>query len=208
MSTIVERSPQTSAGRQATGTPRIRLKPAHRCCGFVQGAWWPRSTDLAAEIAVLLAALPSRFGSIDTVLYRRGDWSQAPTSITDRGDRVILRARQEQPNVVSLLGPRFGRLELLVVPPYTEPTHAYDVVMAAADVDDASTPDQLLGLTHRVDDRPLSPVALERWESDGGAVPPPRWSRSEMQDPDLMGVLAGRSNAGTPARPPAITCIA
>jgi Family of unknown function (DUF5994) len=182
MLTMTENIPDASAHRLAIGTLRMRLKPAHRSCGFVQGAWWPRSTELASELPSLLAALSLRVGSIDSVLYHESDWSPAPLSIKHQGDQVIVSAHQEWPNVVSVFGPRFGRLDLLVVPPYTEPTHAYNVVTAAASVNDASTPDQLLGITRRDDDRLLSPIALERWESDGGAVPPAPRSQLEMQD--------------------------
>lgn len=182
MLTINENIPDASVRRPALGALRMRLKPAHRSCGFVQGAWWPRSTELASEIPSLLAALSLRFGSIDSVLYHESDWSPAPLSIKHQGEQVIVSAHQEWPNVVSVFGPRFGRLDLLVVPPYTEPTHAYNVVTAAASVNDASTPDQLLGITRRADDRLLSPIALERWESDGGAVPPAPRSQLEMAD--------------------------
>ena len=182
MLTIAENIPDASARRPAIGTLRMRLKPAHRSCGFVQGAWWPRSTELTSELPSLLAALSLRVGSIDSVLYHESDWSPAPLSIKHQGDQVIVSAHQEWPNVVSVFGPRFGRLDLLVVPPYTEPTHAYNVVMTAASVNDASTPDQLLGITRRADDRLLSPIALERWESDGGAVPPAPRSQLQMQD--------------------------
>ena len=182
MLTIAENIPDASARRSAIGTLRMRLKPAHRSCGFVQGAWWPRSTELVSELPSLLAALSLRVGSIDSVLYHESDWSPAPLSIKHHGDQVIVSAHQELPNVVSVFGPRFGRLDLLVVPPHTEPTHAYNVVMAAASVNDASTPDQLLGITRRADDRVLSPIALERWEADGGALPLPSRSQRQVQD--------------------------
>ena len=182
MLAITENIADASARRPAIGTLRLQLKPAHRSCGFVQGAWWPRSTELTSELPSLLAALSLRVGSIDSVLYHESDWSSAPLSIKHQGDQVILGAHQEWPNVVSLFGPRFGRLDLLVVPPHTEHTHAYNAVTTAASVNDASTPDQLLGIgTRRADDRLLSPVALQRWESDGGAVPAPR-SQAQMQD--------------------------
>ena len=181
MSTITENIPDASARRPAIGTLRMRLKPAHRSCGFVQGAWWPRSTELTSELPSLLAALSLRVGSIDGVLYHESDWSPAPLSITHQGDQVIVSAHQQWPNVVSVFGPRFGRLDLLVVPPYTEPTQAYHVVTTAASVNDSSTPDQLLGITRRADNRLLSPIALERWESDGGALPPAPRSQLEMQ---------------------------
>jgi hypothetical protein len=183
MLAITENIAGASARRPAIGTLRLQLKPTHRSCGFVQGAWWPRSTVLTSELPSLLAALSLRVGSIDSVLYHESDWSPAPLSIKYQDDRVILGAHQERPNVVTLCGPRFGRLELLVVPPHTEPRHAYNAVTTAASVNDASTPDELLGTgTRRVEKPLLSPVALQRWESDGGAHPPPPRSQAQMRD--------------------------
>jgi len=170
MLTLTENIPDTSKRRPAIGTLRMRLKPAHRSCGFVQGAWWPRSTELGSELPSLLAALSLRVGPIDSVLYHEDDWSPAPLSIKHQGNQVILSGHQQWPNVISLFGPRFGTLDLLVVPPYTEPAHAYNVVTTASSVNDASTPDQLLGIARRADDRLLSPIAFERWEADGGAL--------------------------------------
>ncbi len=180
MLAITENVADASKRRPTIATLRMRLKPAHRSCGFVQGAWWPHSTELASELPSLLAALSLRVGSVDSVLYYENDWSPAPLSVKHQGDRVILSAHQEWPNVVSLFGPRFGRLDLLVIPPYTEPTHAYNVVITAARVNDASTPDQLLGITRRTDDRLLAPIALQRWESDGGALPSASRSQGEV----------------------------
>lgn len=182
MLTITDNIRDASSRRPAIGTLRMQLKPAHRSCGFVQGAWWPRSTELDSELPSLLAALSLRVGSIDSVLYHEKGWSQAPLSIKHQSDQVIMSAHQEWPNVISLFGPRFGRLDLLVVPPYTEPTHAYTVVTKAASVNDASTPDQLLGITRRGNDRLLSPISLERWEADGGALPLASRSQPQMQD--------------------------
>lgn len=182
MLTITDNVTDASVRRPTIGNLRMRLKPAHRSCGLVQGAWWPHSTDLASELPSLLTALSLRLGSIDSVLYHESDWSPAPLSIKHQGDQVILSAHQEWPNVVSVLGQRFGRLDLLVVPPCTEPTHAYNVVATASSVNDASTPDQLLGITRRGDDRLLSPIALQRWESDGGVLPPVPRSQRELLD--------------------------
>nr|WP_239591631.1 DUF5994 family protein [Mycolicibacterium tusciae] len=177
---ITEKTADTPAHRPTLGSMRMQLKPAHRTCGFVQGAWWPRSTELGSELPSLLAALSLRFGTIDSLLYHESNWSPAPLSIDHQGDQVLLSVHQEWPNVISVFGAGFGRLDLLVVPPYTEPTRAYSVVRTATSVSDASTPDELLGITRRGDDRLLSPIALERWEADGGAVP--ITSRRQMQD--------------------------
>nr|WP_269770356.1 MULTISPECIES: DUF5994 family protein [Mycobacterium] len=49
-------------------TPRSRLKPKAHQSGYVDGAWWPRSDDLSAELPDLLAVLSVRLGRIDRVL--------------------------------------------------------------------------------------------------------------------------------------------
>ena len=54
--------------------------------------------------------------------------------------------------------------------PYTDPTHAHNVVAAAASDNDLSNPDRQLGIGMPATDPPQAPIALQRWESDGGAV--------------------------------------
>jgi len=174
------------------GTLRLRLKPAHSSCGFVQGAWWPRSTELGSELPSLLAALSLRGGSIDSVLYHENDWSPAPPSIKHQGDQVIVSAHQEWPNAISLFGTRSEDSTCWWYPHTPNPlTHAYNVVTAAACITDASTPDQLLGIPRRADERPFLPIAIERWESDGGALP--HTPRSQPQTQDAMRRSAGRA---------------
>ena len=74
-------------------------------------------------------------------------------------------------NTLSLIGEGFGRLVLLVVPPYTNPTRAYTAVMTASKPDDVSTPDELLGIGPReAQDRRHALLAHQRWESEGGAL--------------------------------------
>lgn len=77
----------------------------------------------------------------------------------------------EWPHTVTVFGEGFGRLTLLVIPPYTEPSEAYATVITAAGGDDVSTPDQLLwisapGWTRRTPTR----FALHRWETEGGSL--------------------------------------
>jgi hypothetical protein len=182
MTATIESIATVRTRRPAIGTLRLRLKPAHQACGFVQGAWWPRSTLLTVELPSLLAALSLRFGRIDRVQYRETDWSQAPQHIKHQGAGIVLDSSQDSPNIISVSGQQFGKLTLLVVPPYTDATHAYDVVMTAASALDSSTPDQLLGNRTQGPTDPLhAPIALQRWESDGGAVQLAPQSLTHMQ---------------------------
>ena len=183
MSAITEHISVARAHRPTIGTLRLPLKHAHRSCGFVQGGWWPRSTRLTVELPSLLEALSLRFGPIDRVRFHQSDWSPTPPSIKHQGGNVILDASQDSPNVITVFGKRLGRLALLVVPPYTEHTHAYTVMTTAASANDISTPHQLLKMSmHRADDHPLAPIALQRWESDGGALPAPPPTQLQLQD--------------------------
>ena len=151
---------------------RLRLKSAHPSCGFVQGAWWPRSDQLHTELPPLLAALSPRVGSVDRIIYDENSWAPASLRTEFRGLSVILEgSHNKSTNVVSVIGDGFGRLVLLVVPPYTNPIRAYRAVMTASRSDDVSSPDELLGIGPReAQDRRQALMAHQRWESEGGAL--------------------------------------
>ena len=138
MSAITEHISVARAHRPTIGTLRLRLKHAHRSCGFVQGGWWPGSTRLTVELPSLLEALSLRFGPIDRVRFHQSDWSPTPPSIKHQGGNVILDASQDSPNVITVFGKRLGRLALLVVPPYTDADDARTAMTTAASVGDAS----------------------------------------------------------------------
>ena len=147
MLTTAEHISTPRVQRSTLATLRLRLKPAHRSCGFVQGAWWPRSTRLAAELPSLLDALSLRFDVIDRVRYHQNDWSPTAPSLKHESGEVILDSSQDSPNVITVFGPQFGRLALLLVPPSTGATDAHTAMTTASSVGDASTPDQLLGIS-------------------------------------------------------------
>jgi hypothetical protein len=160
------------ARRSGISSLRLRLKPAHRICGSVQGAWWPRTDQLHTQLPLLLAALSPRVGSVDRVIYDETGWAPASLRMQFRGRSIILEGSSTtSTNILSLIGEGFGRLVLLVVPPYTNPTRAYTAVMTASKPNDASTPDELLGIGPReAQDRRLAMLAQQRWESEGGAL--------------------------------------
>jgi len=69
-------------------TPRLRLKPKADSNGYLDGAWWPRSGKLTAELPDLLAVLTVRLGPIQRVVYDRTSWSRVPRRLTV-GNHVI-----------------------------------------------------------------------------------------------------------------------
>ena len=63
----------------------IRLGPV---TGFVDGGWWPRSDDLAAELPELLAQMSTAGYQVRRVAYNLDAWDPAPRRLTVAG-RVV-----------------------------------------------------------------------------------------------------------------------
>jgi len=138
----------TDVGRYNTPpehTPRLRLKPKAPQSGYVDGAWWPRSDDLAAELPDLLAVLSVRLGRIDRVLYNLNEWEKASPKLATGGRAVRLDGYRRQPiHTVEVLGLNRNKIVLLVVPPNADPDEAHATLMAAAAPSNHSTVDSLL----------------------------------------------------------------
>jgi hypothetical protein len=150
-------------------TPRLRMKPKAPQSGYVDGAWWPRSDDLAAELPDLLAVLSVRLGRIDRVLFNSNEWAKPSAKFATGGRRVRLDGYRLQPtNTVEVLGLNRSRIVLLVVPPNADPDKAHDTLMAAAAPSNDSTVDNLLMVSAQErKSRTQAADAQERWESAG-----------------------------------------
>jgi hypothetical protein len=123
----------------------LRLKPKAPVNGYVDGAWWPHSDDLPAELPDLLAVLSVRLGPIDRVIYNLTEWANAPAKLPIGGRVVRLCGYYRQPiNTVEVIGLNRNKIVLLVVPAYSDPDQAHDIMMTAAAPTNTSTIDCLL----------------------------------------------------------------
>ncbi len=130
---------------QPVHTPRLRLKPKAPQSGYVDGAWWPHSEDLAAELPDLLAVLSVRLGPIGRVIYNVNEWAKAPTKLATGGRAVRLDGYRLQPvNTIEVLGLDRNKIVLLVVSPHADPDQAHAIMMTAAGPNNASTVEGLL----------------------------------------------------------------
>lgn len=174
MPTMNQRIDAARASRLEKAKLRLRLKPSHRACGFVQGAWWPRSSRLVDELPALLTALVPRFGTVDRLRYHQPNWSLVSQTVKHRRADVLLEVGPELQNTVTLFGKRFGQLTLLVVPVHTDAYAAHTAMATAAKAGDASTPERLLSLGRRsAADSRHGLAAVQSWESEGGALASP-----------------------------------
>ncbi|MEU3513507.1 DUF5994 family protein [Streptomyces longwoodensis] len=104
--------------------PAVRLRLGTRpdrgdAVRRIDGAWWPRSYDLTAELPDLLAALPPGWGNITSVLVNGAMWSLSDDGAPVEGQQVHLRrtGMSRAEDTVCLITPGRGRWDLLVVPP-------------------------------------------------------------------------------------------
>ncbi|MEU5774844.1 DUF5994 family protein [Streptomyces venezuelae] len=98
---------------------RLRLAPHAGGPRAIDGAWWPRSYDLLAELPGLLAGLPRSWGHITSVVLNGAVWTPTPGRMFVAGQVVRLRRSltATAAHTVVLLAPGHGRWDLLVVPP-------------------------------------------------------------------------------------------
>lgn len=126
-------------------TPRLRLKRKAPSTGYVDGAWWPHSDDLPAELPDLLAVLSVRLGTVTRVTYNVAEWANPPRKQRIGGQVVRLDGYHRHPlHTVGVLDGRGQQIDLLVVPVQTSDDEAHEMMMAAAAPDNASSVDTLL----------------------------------------------------------------
>ena len=127
------------------GDLRLDLKPEGSTTGFVDGAWWPYSTDLAAEIPALLEAITGRLGSIERVSYSMAGWASASRRVEAGGIRVRLDGFRTRPSdTIDVSGVSDHRVTLLVIPPTTEQSAARDIMRRASTPGNCESTETLL----------------------------------------------------------------
>ncbi|MFJ6657784.1 DUF5994 family protein [Streptomyces sp. NPDC091377] len=126
------------------GSALLRLETTEAREGVLDGAWWPRSRAIGAELPALLRALTRHLGPLTRVGLDTAAWEGLPTRIVvdDRvvhidsypvGDDTILITRGDQ-DIYSLL----------VVPPDTAPEAAHAAMAQAVRADNVTQADQIL----------------------------------------------------------------
>jgi hypothetical protein len=131
------------------GTTRLTLKPGMPRTGAVDGAWWPSSRDLVAEVPALVAAFPATAGRVQRVGFGRSLWDAVPhrTRGWVDGRRIGLDGFAAfAPDVVWVATSITGSapLFLLVVPPDTAPETAAGILRRAGSAENLETTAGLL----------------------------------------------------------------
>lgn len=167
----------------ARDKPRVEMKPAGTVTGYVDGGWWPRSTDPAQEFPGLVEALHGVVGQVRRVVYNLDFWEPVQRKLTVAGQVVKCEGfHTMNAHTVTAIGANAARVTLLVVPPATPDDTAQAMLHTAADQDNTATVEDILasggvetgqhtanlatpGRKQRAD-----AVPDQRWEDEGGHV--------------------------------------
>ncbi|WP_223833074.1 DUF5994 family protein [Streptomyces venezuelae] len=113
---------------------RLRLAPDGGLPRAIDGAWWPRSSDIVTELPQLLVGLPSAWRDIRSVTVKGDMWSATPGRmlVANQVVRLHRSTTASAHHGVVLLSPGRGRWDLLVVPPDTPARRAALIMSSAA----------------------------------------------------------------------------
>ncbi|MGW2716173.1 DUF5994 family protein [Streptomyces sp. NPDC001492] len=168
--------------RSSSSSVRLSLAPVGSAPALLDGAWWPRSRDLVAELPSLTDVLDPLWGRITRVTVNPTHWPVVPRKVPVAGHVVKVGwfLAEQDPHELLLLSYRTGRWNLLVVPPQTTPVSAAWLMAAASDPLGTSTASRLMEEAARLRTVSETDRAVEAvWVSEGGhaardPVAPPR----------------------------------
>ena len=77
--------------------PHLRLEPTRSRHTFLDGCWWPGSTDPVVELPGLVLALDDLHGPVTRLLLSAAGWSRRPHGVDVAGRVVKLGYFSDQP---------------------------------------------------------------------------------------------------------------
>ena len=153
-----------------SSVPRLCLGPALSRRTLLDGGWWPRSADPAAELPGLIRAIDDRRGRVTRVMLSPAGWDSQPRWLGGAGRAVPLDWFPGQPAGLLTAFCGDNHVDLLVVPPGTAEADAAGAMdLAAQAVNLIRVPDILAALTSPAQS-PETELELSIWESEGGRL--------------------------------------
>ncbi|KOV58754.1 hypothetical protein ADL01_36960 [Streptomyces sp. NRRL WC-3618] len=126
------------------GTAVVRLETTHDRRGVLDGAWWPRSRDISAELPALITALTEYLGPITRVGLDAGSWDGLPTRLVVEDRVVHIDSFPVGDDTVLVTRGEADIFSLLVVPPHATPEAARAAMAEAVRADNLTRAEQIL----------------------------------------------------------------
>jgi hypothetical protein len=125
---------------------RISFRQPVSTAGFIDAAWWPRSIDLTSELPALLDVLWTAAREITRITYNLQAWTAAPRRMHIDGRTVRLGGFATSDPLTVRLSDAWGRerVDILVIPPTTDPAIAQRALLLASEADNPHRADDIL----------------------------------------------------------------
>ncbi len=100
---------------------RLRLTPSSSAKAALDGAWWPRSTDPAIELAALIEAVGAQRGPAHRIALNMAGWDSAPRRVRLASGRQVAVDWFQTGDVrtIRIIDTDYQRIDLLLIPVYT-----------------------------------------------------------------------------------------
>ncbi|MEY9940870.1 DUF5994 family protein [Streptacidiphilus sp. MAP5-3] len=112
--------------------PRLLLEPTLLRTGMFDGAWWPRTNHVSAELPDLITALTAHLGRIVRVGLETAAWDAAPRTVTVNGLVVRISWFTGGNRTINVTRGFQDHFLLLVVPPGTDTRTASAAMIQAS----------------------------------------------------------------------------
>ncbi|MFB6614279.1 DUF5994 family protein [Streptomyces sp. NPDC085524] len=126
------------------GTALLRLQTTHSREGVLDGAWWPRSRSIRAELPALIQVLTDHLGPITRVGLDSGAWGELPTRLVIDARVVHLDSFPVGDDTVLITRGDNDHFALLVVPPQAHADAARQAMARAVDADNTTQAAEIL----------------------------------------------------------------
>ncbi|MFJ6797173.1 DUF5994 family protein [Streptomyces sp. NPDC091268] len=126
------------------GTALLRLETTHSREGLLDGAWWPRTRDIEAELPALISALTEYLGPITRVGVDASAWNELPARLVIDDQVVHLDSDPVGDDTVLITRSHNDHFALLVVPPDTTADAAREAMARAVRADNITEAAQIL----------------------------------------------------------------
>ncbi|MEU7903494.1 DUF5994 family protein [Actinoplanes sp. NPDC049118] len=154
--------------------PRLRLEPTGSRRALLDGAWWPRGTDPAAELPGLVLAIDKLRGPVIRLVLAAAGWDSHPRRLNVHGRALRLGYFTSQPlGLLTAICADNERVDLLVVAPDTDSDTAdAAMILAATTTNRVHAQDIVLAVGTPAVREAVDNAPEDAWETDGGRLGP------------------------------------
>jgi hypothetical protein len=145
--------------------PRLRLQQDRNGAALLDGAWWPRSADLAAELPELIPALDERRGRVTRVMLGTADWNASRPrwlAIDGPGGRRVVKLgwfATMPGGLLTAISVNGDRTDLVTIPPGSSEQAAREAMHQAAQAGNREHAPAILAAIAAAADAPAGPAS-------------------------------------------------